>query len=595
MKPSISVTAAALLSLSLCTLTQAIDVTKAQYDLSGTGANTSETVLTPANVNSTTFGKLFTKSVDGNVYAQPLYLQSFSIGGTTHNVVIVCTENNSIYAFDADNGSAATLWHRSLATAQTISSCSNISPVYGITATPVIDRNAGALYVEACTKEGSANYQRLFAINLQDGTDLMPSIILTDTVAGTGHGSSGGKVAYDGLLHFCRPGLLLLNGQIYIGSGSHCDAGNYHGWLFSYNASNLTLSHALCLTPNDSEGSIWQSGGGLTTDGTNIFCTVGNGSFKPATNAWGLSALKLDSTFNILSSFTPFNYNALNDSDLDLSSSVTLIPGSSLCTAQGKGGIIYVMDQNNLGGNHPAGDSIVQRIKACPTDPSGGDPIPVFWHNLYFLWAGNDSVRAFTFTGTGFSTTLQSSYSLRQGASDGGISLSANADSNGILWGTDQSNGHIYAFNASHVATMLWNDIQAQTPANRDKLAGSVVKFARPIVSNGKVYVGTSTSLVVYGLLNNSNSIGVPTFPAGGALVNNIKVSRHFVSLAFGKPGNYEILVSDLRGRIVASLRGAARGGSERVSLPGSGLEPGTYLTFVHFAKKQISAEAVVQ
>jgi len=591
-----------LILLSLCGVAHASDVTKSQYDLACTGANTSETILTPGNVNTATFGKLFTKSVDGQVYAQPLYLQNFPIGGGVHNVVIICTENNSIYAFDADNGTVPAYWHRTLPTPQP-SNCGALKPVVGITATPVIDRTAGALYVEASTYEAyvesptdvdSIYYQKLFAIDLTSGADLIAPVTIQDTVSGSGSGSSDGKIAFDGLLQFCRPGLLLVNHKIYLGCGSHCDRGNYHGWLFAYKESDLTLSAAVCITPNGIQGGLWQYGGGISSDGKNIFCVTGNGSYNDSENNYGMSSLKFDCNLTLLSSFTPYNYAEMNDSDWDMSSTLLLIPGTSLCTMQGKTGSIYLMNQDNLGGCHSWGDSIVQRIdKAYSFDGSGSNPVAVFWNNLFYLWAGDDVLKNFSFNGATLGTSPQSSNTILQSNDAGSITLSAKGDSSGIVWGTDVGTGHFYAFDATNVATTLWNDGQAA--GKRDLLGSPVQKYARPIVTNGKVYVPTTNSLVVYGLLDPSTeTIGRPIDNAGMALVNDCRVARHFISLAFNRPGNYEIIVTDMCGRTMAKAAGASRGGNERIALPGPGLTPGIYMAFISFAQRRISIRAII-
>ena len=575
----------------LCGFSYAIDVTKSQYDLGCTGANTAETILTPANVNSTTFGKLFTKTVDGQVYAQPLFLQNFSIGGGVHNVVIVCTENNSVYAFDADSGSAAAFWHRSLPTPQTLS-CVNLQPTVGITATPVIDRAAGAIFVQAATYESSVYYQKLFAINLTTGSDLNTPVILRDTVSGTDSGTTIRKIPYDALLHFCRPGMLLLNGKIYMGSGSHCDNGDYHGWLFEYNES-LTLIAAFCTTPNGFQGSIWQYGGGISSDGTNIFCCTGNGTFNAATSTYGMCAMKFDTNLNVLSYFAPYNLSSLNSNDYDLCSSAMLIPGTSLCTVQGKAGSIYLMKKDSLGGFHSSGDSIVQRFdNAYAPSAGGGNPVSVFWNNLFYLWAAPDSLKVYSFNGTKLSTTLQSSNPIRQSGNAGSISLSANGDTNGILWGTNTSTGRVYAFNASKVSVNLWNSGQAA--AKRDTLGSAVLKYARPIVANGKLYVPTTNSLVVYGLLPGAGTIGGTPQSVGTALANNFRVTRNSISLAFSRGGRYEISVSDLQGRIVAKAKGSTDGGDERISMPGTGLQPGTYIAIVDFEQHRMTLQAIL-
>ncbi len=584
--------AVALGLLSFCGLGHALDVTKCQYDLACTGANTAETILTPANVDTANFGKLFTKSVDGNVYAQPLYLQNFPIAGGVHNVLIVCTENNSVYAFNADSAAADTFWHRKLPTPQTIS-CVNLQPTVGITATPVIDRAFGAVFVQAATEESSAYYQKLYALNLTNGTDMIPPVTIVDSVAGTGAGAVNGKVGYNALYHFCRPGLLLANKRIYIGSGSHCDANTYHGWLFAFAESTLALTSTFNTTPNGSEGAIWQMGGGLTSDGANVFCVVGNGTAGSA-GEYGLSVVKLDSLLNPLGYFTAYNYSTLNTNDYDLASSCLLIPGTTLCAACGKGGSLYLMNQNSLGGLNTSADSIVQRIdNATPTEPGGGDAVGVFWNNILYMWAGSDVLKAWTFNGTTFNTTPQSSGSPKQTNSAGAITVSANGDSSGIVWGTNVNN-HLYAYNAANVSTLLWSSGQAA--GKRDTLGSPVLKFARPMVVNGKVYVPTTNSVVVYGLLHpqGTATLGRSEQTGGGPLVTSLKLERRSLSLAFSRAGNYDITVTDMSGRTVAKVQGTATGGLERISLPGAGLQPGAYTAIIRFAQQQITMQAIM-
>jgi hypothetical protein len=249
----------------------ALDVTTAQYDFSRNGANTSETVLTSANVNISTFGKIGTWAVDGQVYAQPLYLANLPIAGGIHNILIVCTENNSVYAFDADDtGLTLPYWQRLLPPSApgTDLGCGDLTPLVGITSTPVIDRNAGALYVVSKSKENGQFYNKLYAINLSDGIDLVPPAIIQGSVNGSGDASVSGVVSFDPVRHFNRCGLLLLNGVLYIGFGGHCDIRPFHGWVFAYRASDLTQVGMLCTTPNSWGGGVWHNGGGLSSDGT---------------------------------------------------------------------------------------------------------------------------------------------------------------------------------------------------------------------------------------------------------------------------------------------------------------------------------------
>jgi hypothetical protein len=560
---------------------KAVDVTKCQYDLACTGANTSETVLTPKNVNTSSFGKLFTKSVDGQVYAQPLYLQKFTIGGGVHNVVFICTEHNSIYAFDADDGTAQAFWHRTLpTTVKSVFSCNDLVPEVGITATPVIDRTTGALYVESSSLENGTYFNKLYAVNLADGTDLVSPIVIAASVTGSGSGSSGGKISFDSFLEFCRPGLLLLNGKIYLGFGSHCDDGNYHGWLIAYNANNLGQFAVRCLTPNASQGSIWQQGGGLSSDGTNIFCVTGNGSYGASDSSYGESAVKFDGNLKFMSSFTPYNYVSLNGNDNDLCSSCMLIPGSTVCTMQGKAGAIYVMNQTDLGGFNSSSDNIVQRIdNGFAGDGSGGNPVSAYWNNLFYLWAGNDHLRAYSFDGSKLGTTEQSSNSINQIQHAGSISVSADGVTNGILWGTNVGTGLLYAFDATKVSTMLWNDGQAAN--SRDVLGSSVQKYARPTVVNGKVYLGTVNSMVVYGLLN---SIGIREQATGAArgFSESVRVvGKNKLSLVLPGEGEYSASLIDTRGRTRALATGFTSGKKIELDLSPYGLTPGAYCAMI--------------
>jgi hypothetical protein len=574
--------------------TWGIDVTKSQYDLACTGANTSETILTPSNVNVAAFGKLFTKSVDGQVYAQPLYLQNYSIGGGVHDVVFICTEHNSVYAFDADNGSAEAFWHRTLpATVKSIFSCQDLVPEVGITATPVIDRTAGAMYVESSSLESGTYFNKLYALDCATGNDLIGPATITASITGSGSGSSGGKIIFDSFLDFCRPGLLLLNGKIYLGFGSHCDDGNYHGWLLAYNANNLSQFAVKCMTPNGSQGAIWQHGGGLSSDGTNIFCVTGNGSYSASDSSYGESAVKFDGNFKFLSSFTPYDYVSLNNSDNDLCSSLMLIPGSTVCTMQGKGGAIYVMNQTNLGGFNASSDNIVQRLdNGFASDGSGGNPVSVYWNNLFYLWAGFDHLRAYSFNGSKLSTTEQSSYSINQIQHAGSISVSADGVTNGILWGTNVGTGRFYAFDAAKVSTMLWNDGQA--PNSRDILGSAVQKYARPVVANGKVYIATVNSLVVYGLLTTSE-LGEKSGYNERMLAPVVRVVKNNVlSLAFAGEGKYSLSILDTRGRTRAALTGFTLGKTAAVDLSGYNLPPGVYCAIVNSACGRSAVAAVV-
>ena len=410
-----------------------ISVLSFHNDNASTGQNLLETTLTPADVNSASFGKLFSAPVDGQVYAQPLYMSALSIAGGTHNVVFVATEHDSLYAFDADSG--AQLWKDSFltsglpgATITTVPSSdvgtTDLSPEIGITATPVIDPSTNILYVEAKTKEvvGSVTHyvQRLHAINIFDGTEQLGGpVVIADTtfngstygyisgptVNGTGDGSVNGKITFNALRQLVRPGLTLDNGVIYMGSASHGDNGPYHGWVLGYSEANLSLVAAFNTTPNGGLGGIWQAGDKITTDaGGDLYFETGNGTFETTLNAAGLpnqgdygdSFLRLtvdpSSTsgnqngnpngfgLKVVDYFTPDNQSNLNSEDLDLGSGGPLIlPDSVGSTAHphllvgaGKEGTIYLIDRDNMGHYNSSTNNIVQTLSGAISGSFGG-------------------------------------------------------------------------------------------------------------------------------------------------------------------------------------------------------------------------------
>jgi PQQ enzyme-like repeat protein len=319
------------------------DVLTFHNDNSRTGQNLKESILTPANVKSTTFGKLQFFSVDGKVDAQPLYLSNVTVAGALHNLLYVATEHNGLYAFDADTG--AIVWHISLLGPGESPSddhgCDQVTPEIGITATGVIDRTRGpngAIYVIAVSKNGSGQYfQRLHALDITTGTELFggPQTIHA-SFPGTGANSSGGMVIFDPAQYTERAALLLLQGVVYFGFSSHWDFGSYTGWIMGYDASTLAQSTVLNLTPNGSEGSIWMSGGGLAADSAgNIFLLDANGTFDtmldangfPAQHDFGNAFLKISTArgLAVADYFASFDTVAESNADTDLGSGGTVL------------------------------------------------------------------------------------------------------------------------------------------------------------------------------------------------------------------------------------------------------------------------------
>jgi len=481
--------AAVLLTVSSLGAFAQVNVLTQHNDNARTGSNLNETTLTLANVNVNDFGKLFTNSVDGQVYAQPLYVQGLNIAGGTHNVVFIATENNSVYAFDADSA-GVTYWHKNFG-APFSSSCSDLSPVVGITGTPVIDLSGGTLYVD--TKLASGPSHELHALSVFDGSEKFGGPV---TVAASGFNAS---------LQHQRPGLLLLNGVVYAAYGSHCDGGAYHGFLLGFSASNLSQVHTLNTTPSGSQGAIWQSGTGPAADGNgNIYVITGNGSFDGSSD-FGESYLKLSSSLSVLDFFTPSNWSSLNSGDTDLGAGGAVLVPPHFIVGLGKDGNLHLVDQNSMG--HLGGG--LQSFSAA----SGGDTTgmsPVYWQGpakqYIFVAHSNSPTKSFEFTGTGINTTPLGTNSVTQNDRAGGLSLSANGASNGILW-TINTDSKVRAYDAVNFPMLLWDSGQNSA---RDAM-GTYVKFVAPTIANGKVYVATQNSLVVYGLLSSGGPPAAPT------------------------------------------------------------------------------------
>src|SRR5579862_9786526 len=348
-------------------------------DNARTGENTSETILNTSNVNANQFGKLFAMPVNGQVYAQPLYVHGVTINGGVHNVVIIATEADSVYAYDADSTSSILLWKASMVDAAhgagageaalhsaTTTGCDDM-PQVGITSTPVIDGTSKTIYVEAKSTNGTNYFHRLHALDLLTGNEKTPGpVVIAGTVSGTGDGSSNGQIAFDNLHHLNRPGLLLLNGTIYVAYASHCDDSPYHGWLFAYDAATFSQKSVYVTTPNGGLGGFWMSGAGVAADASadanvngNIFIASGNGTFDntKVPVATGDTIMKLGTANQILTLldyFTPQNQLALDGPDLDVGSGGVLLlpdqPGQfpHILVEAGKEGKIYVVNRDQM-------------------------------------------------------------------------------------------------------------------------------------------------------------------------------------------------------------------------------------------------------
>ena len=488
-----------------------------------TGQNVNETILTTANVNSSKFGKLFSLSVDGPIFAQPLYMPGVTVGTQTHNLVFVATEHNSVYAWDADTGSSTPVWSVSfnnaaggvtaIPCAEAASgqgNCATITPEFGITSTPVIDSSTGTLYVVASTKEVSGSTTsyvfRLHALSVTTGQEKFGGPVVLQ--------AKSGSVTFVPIQHLQRPGLLLVNGVVYIGFGSHGDISPWYGWLLGYSASSLAQVLAFNASPNAGDSGIWQSGAGPASDASgNIYLNTGNGGFDVNTGGidYGDSIVKLNSSGTVLDYFTPYNQATLDATDGDVGASgLVLLPDQTgtythVLVSASKQGVIYSVNRDGMGKYNSASNQNIQTLGGLSSYGLFGSP--AYWNGNVYFAAWNDYLRAFQVSNGTLALTSHSSVTLAfPGATP---SVSSNGTSNGIVWIiqenvpndtviTNPPTAVLRAYDATNLATELYDSTQAA--GNRDA-AGGAVKFAVPTVANGKVYVGNSNQLTVYGLL----------------------------------------------------------------------------------------------
>ena len=510
--------------------------------------NTNETLLTPANVNTNTFAKLFSHNLDGYEIAQPLILPNVNIPGKgVHNVVFAATEHDSVYAFDADNTNgvgSAPLWQVSFinpgAGVTTINATGDLAsiaggfvgPELGISGTPVIDPVTGTLYVVAITKEiagGTTNFfNRLHALDVTTGAEKFGGpVVIEGSVRGVGDGNDGaGNVPFIQLKNHQREGLMLLNGSLIIPFTGHFDYPPYHGWVFAYDAHTLTQTGIFNANPNGSEGGFWQSGCGPAADAAgNIYLESGNGNWDSTNSNFGNTVLKLSNTngLALVDWFTPFNQLQLNLDDIDVGSAGQIIvPDSAgsvahphLLIAGSKAGTIYLLDRDNMGHFNAANDSqIVQSVSGAV---NGMWCTPAWFNGMFYYIASGDKLKAFTLSNATINPTPVGVGPSAIGSSS--PSISANGTNNAIVWAVQASPFVLHAYNATNVSQELYNS--SQIPS-RDG-AGTFVKFSVPTVANGKVYVGSAAALSVYG---NPGGLGQPAIaPNGGVFTNSVMVT----------------------------------------------------------------------
>ncbi len=504
-------------------------------DNARTGQNLNEIGLSPANVNPVQFGKLFSYAVDGFVYAQPLYVAGVTIPGQgVHNVVYVATEHDSVFAFDADGGTPNQLWQVSFINpgngVTTVPSTdyeghyTDIVPEIGITGTPVIDPTANLLYVVAKTKElVGGNYvyvQRLHALDITTGAEAANSpVVIQASVKGKGVGNDGhGNVPFDSFLELQRPGLLLLNGVVYIAWGSTGDQYPFHGWVIGYQTGSLQQVAAYNTTRNLGGGGIWQGGAGLAADAEgNIFVQTSNGGFDANQKGgldYGDSFLRLSTTngLQVAGYFTPFDQQYLKVNNLDLGSGGSLLlPDQSgqyphLLIGGGKTGRIFLVNRDAMGGHNSSEDHVVQEIVSAfdnGQNVSGIRGLPAYWQNQIYFGAVIEQLATFP-----LANGLLSAYPLAQGSAvfnypGATPAISANGQTGGILWALQTNQfakpgpAVLYAYDATNIGLELYD---SNMNASRDA-AGPAVKFSVPTVANAKVYIGAQYELDVYGLL----------------------------------------------------------------------------------------------
>jgi hypothetical protein len=516
-----SVNGSADLSLTIASpVNNGLDVPTWHYDMARTGLDSSETALTPTNVNSTTFRKYGIVPTDGAIDAQPLYISGLTVGGQKHNVLFLVTENDTVYAWDAASGTH--LWQASaLGTNETAADnqgCSELGSQVGITATPAIDRNFGphgAIFFVAKTKDSDGNYhQRLHALDLTTGAELSGSPVDITATSGANTFDSGISVE--------RAALLVNNGIVYLSWGAPCHQTtfDYSGWVMAYSEGTLEQLSVLDLTPNGSGGGVWMSGAGPAGDANgNVFLSTSTGTFdttldasgKPKNGDYGNGYLKIESPNGVMTVydyFEPLNGvpGATNYADQG-SGGIMLTPGIASSTqfvlpqgiAAGKDGNIYQLGTsgNVLGEYNGTTDNNFKTVTGAL--PNGATSTPAYFNNAFYYGGSGDALREFTLSSSGAALATQSASIL--GTAGATPVITANGTNTGILWALDTtaSGGAVlHAYDATNLATELYNSTQAASA--RDAI-GATDKHAVPLIANGFVYIGTQSGLAILGLL----------------------------------------------------------------------------------------------
>ena len=514
---------------------QSVSVLTQHNDNTRAGWNDRETALTTNNVNVQQFGKVLTLAVDDQVFAQPLVVGHVAIAGGTHNVVYVATVNNSIYAFDGDDGTR--YWVKNYTasgrrpprntdmTGACNGNYTDFSGNIGIVGTPVIDSARQSLYVVTRSTDSSTYVQDLHAVSLSDGSELAGSPQrITATTPGTGDGNVNNVITFNGQTANQRQALTLLNGVVYVTFSSHCDWGPYHGWVLGYDAVTLQQRVVYNATPDGYAGGMWESGMGMAADAAgNLYVVAGNGTVGDSTGPAGLtnrgeSALKLvpsGSTLQVATYFTPYDFQYLNDNDLDYGSMGSLLlPGTPYFLTGGKDGNLYLVDKDNMGGYQAGSDQVQQVVQLTSSEMHTQ---PAYYRGstqeFIYIWPENNPLRAIPFDrATNRLDPLTAQINGAGGPTGhSGAMLAVSSDGSkagtAIVWAAyaqsgdaehDVSPGILRAFDATDITRQLWS---SALMSSRDAV-GNYAKFAAPTIANGHVYLPTfSNQVAVYGLL----------------------------------------------------------------------------------------------
>jgi len=491
-------------------------------DSTRSGQNLLEKLLTPGNVATAAFGKLASIPVDGYVYAQPLYVANVPVAGRLRNLVIVATEHNSVYAFDADGQSSVALWQTNFsdpADGKTTvpagdTQCADIVPEIGITSTPVVDPITGTLYVVAMTKENGAYAHRIHALDITTGNPRPGAgTLIQAAVAGSAVPNDGaGRLVFSSLRENQRAALLLSNGAVYVSFGSFCDLGNHHGWLLAYDANTLNLLGAFSATPSGTEGGIWQSGGGAAADAAgNVYVVTGDGSFDAPSGGsnYGNTFVKFSgATLAVSDYFTPFNQSTLEAVNADLGSGgALLLPDQStgpvhLMVGAGKQGIAYLLNRDRMGGFQVGRDSQIVQSLPVGTCGAGACPIfgtPAYFDNAVYFAAAGDTLKAFALNNGKLALSRQSTTVF--GWPGATAVVSANGSKDAIVWTLETNGSGAPAVLRAHAAANVSIQLYTSSKNPVRDAPGRAIKFSVPTVFNGRVYVATQGQLSIYGLL----------------------------------------------------------------------------------------------